>query len=183
MTPATALLPCPFCGGEPERDTMHSYRSLHRGSLGTAAAIYCTACDAHMLRCYEDHPGELREDVMADLAETWNRRAALAAPAEVRDTMKVAELHGYLDDWMNLLGTGINGHQAEATMLVDHALKQLVEMRQARKPNADVIALILHEDAMAEGGRLTNGDYLAVKIADTFDPPLATPPAAAEPGP
>lgn len=109
-----------------------------------------------------------KAEVNRELAERIE--TALAAPAEAGDAAKVAELHGYLDEWMKLLGTGINGHQAEATMLVDHALKQLVEMRKARKPNADAIALILHEHAHVEEGRLENENYLAVKIAETFDP-------------
>jgi hypothetical protein len=73
----TNLLPCPFCGGEAEKDSRQAYRSMVSGKMENAAAIYCMSCSVQMTHCYEDHPGTDREDLQADLVGLWNRRTAI----------------------------------------------------------------------------------------------------------
>lgn len=68
------LLPCPFCGGEPEQDFARSFRWLQSGKLDHGAAIYCTACNADMIMCRGDHPELSDEERMAIMVENWNRR-------------------------------------------------------------------------------------------------------------
>lgn len=78
--PAVVLLPCPFCGSaDIESDTSRYYRAITSRLIGKAAAINCNGCDAEMMRCYADMPDVPRDDVMADLIETWNRRPHLDA--------------------------------------------------------------------------------------------------------
>lgn len=72
---STTLLPCPFCDGDAEMDTMQAYRGMSTGALGHAVAIYCTKCSVQMTHCYEDHRGTDREDLQADLAGAWNLRS------------------------------------------------------------------------------------------------------------
>lgn len=83
----THLKPCPFCGGAPELDTRRYYMSLE-GRHGTGVAIYCVNndphCSADMMLCREDMPEYSTDDIVAALAEQWNRRpnaelSALAA--------------------------------------------------------------------------------------------------------
>ncbi len=69
------ILPCPFCGGIAEIDTLSTYRAISDGHMAHSVSIYCLSCDAQMMRCYADHPGEEREDVCAALTEAWNTRA------------------------------------------------------------------------------------------------------------
>ena len=69
------LKPCPHCGGIAEIDALWTYRAVYDGQMRRGASIYCLSCDAQMMRCYADHPGEEREDVCAALVEAWNTRA------------------------------------------------------------------------------------------------------------
>lgn len=70
-------LPCPFCGSAAETDSQQGYRALSSGKIGTAVAVYCTACEASMSVCREDVP-----DIELDwLVEQWNRRTKQAADA------------------------------------------------------------------------------------------------------
>lgn len=71
------LAPCPFCGAPAEWDTRRGYRSLS-GQLGSAVAVYCTACPADMITCREDRRGEDSDELMAELIGAWNRRAQTA---------------------------------------------------------------------------------------------------------
>lgn len=71
------LKPCPFCGGTPELDTRRYYKSLE-GRSGSGVAIYCVSNDPHcvadMMLCREDMPECSTDDLVAELAEQWNRR-------------------------------------------------------------------------------------------------------------
>lgn len=78
------LKPCPFCNGAAELDTRQAYLALGTGKLGSAVAIYCTTCSAHMTECMEDHGGSSREVVAAYVVERWNGRA----PVETSDRGK-----------------------------------------------------------------------------------------------
>jgi hypothetical protein len=88
MTPIRdALEPCPFCNGAAESDSQQHYRNITTGNLEKAAAVYCTACEAHMTWCYRDTPEIEREQVMELLVERWNTRATLTTPAPGRDAL------------------------------------------------------------------------------------------------
>ena len=70
------LKPCPFCGGSAEADSAQGFRAIVSGRMEEAAAIYCTRCVVQMTHCYSDHRGTSREELMSDLVERWNTRAA-----------------------------------------------------------------------------------------------------------
>jgi len=70
----SALLPCPFCGGEAESDMQQAFRTLSGGYLSNAVAIYCTKCTAQVSMCHDDHKEYAPEDLMTILAEAWNLR-------------------------------------------------------------------------------------------------------------
>lgn len=74
------LLPCPFCGGDAEMDTLQGYLGLGTGRLGNRIAVYCQRCDADMGVCIEDVPDITPEQV----AEMWNRRAAVESDRQGR---------------------------------------------------------------------------------------------------
>ena len=78
-----ALKPCPFCNSPAESDSQQLYRNITTGNPETAAAIYCTSCDAHMTWCYRDTPEIEREQVMELLVERWNSRAPSVPPQDV----------------------------------------------------------------------------------------------------
>lgn len=81
MTDIPKPLPCPFCGGEAETDTMQAFRALSTGRLENAAAVYCHACTNQMTVCYSDVSDIPRDTVMADLIIAWNRRTPDIAAA------------------------------------------------------------------------------------------------------
>lgn len=72
------LKDCPFCGGEAEQDYQQGYSTFPGGRLDHAAAIYCTACNAHMTICRADTPELSDEERMAVLLDNWNRRPTLS---------------------------------------------------------------------------------------------------------
>jgi hypothetical protein len=72
MSDGEPLKPCPFCGGDAEMDTRQAYVALGSGRLGSAIAIYCTACTASVSTCREDVPDITPEE----MTDQWNRRAA-----------------------------------------------------------------------------------------------------------
>lgn len=72
-----ALLPCPFCGGDAESDTMQAFRTVSGGYLSYAVAIYCTKCPAQISMCRGDHPLHTSEDLLTILTEAWNVRVAV----------------------------------------------------------------------------------------------------------
>lgn len=78
MTNKTELLPCPFCGGKAEIDTLQGYRNIVTGALETAVSVYCASCDANCTSCRGDHP-DLDPQVVID---RWNTRDA--PPEDVR---------------------------------------------------------------------------------------------------
>lgn len=80
------LLPCPFCGGEPEMDTLRSYRNITTGRLGDGVSIYCTGCSADMMMCRADHPGMETEEIIYVMRDAWNRRTpASPSPSDARE--------------------------------------------------------------------------------------------------
>lgn len=74
--PGYRLEPCPFCEAKAERDFHYRFRHFNDGRIGKGVAIHCTNCDAYMTRCRAEFPGSSDEDLMADLEQQWNRRAA-----------------------------------------------------------------------------------------------------------
>jgi len=68
------LLPCPFCGGDPELDTQQAYRALSSGRVGTRFVIYCTSCNADMGYCHEDIESSNHEATDREIIAAWNRR-------------------------------------------------------------------------------------------------------------
>ena len=89
------LLPCPHCKGVAEMDTLWRYRSIRDGQEATGVSIYCLSCDANMMRCYPDYPGEEREDICNALAEVWNTRS---------DATRIAELEADATRWREVAG-------------------------------------------------------------------------------
>lgn len=77
---------CPFCGGAPELDTRRYYMSLE-GRSGSGVAIYCgnydPHCSADMMICRADIPECSTDDLVAILAEQWNRRPSVETTPEV----------------------------------------------------------------------------------------------------
>lgn len=72
--PCSAFLPCPFCGGDAESDTMQSFRRMSDGRMSLAVAIYCSKCTAQVSMCHEDHKEYAPEDLMTILTDAWNQR-------------------------------------------------------------------------------------------------------------
>lgn len=68
------LLPCPFCGGTAESDTMQGFRRMKDGALSNAVAIYCTKCSAQITMCHDDHPEYFPSTLLEVLREEWNVR-------------------------------------------------------------------------------------------------------------
>lgn len=75
------LAPCPFCGGEAENDSQRYYRNATTGRPETAAAVYCTKCNADMTWCYRDTPEVEPEHAMSLLVERWNTRHLASQPS------------------------------------------------------------------------------------------------------
>lgn len=73
---AVDVLPCPFCGGDAEMDTMQGYCSL-KGVLGSQVAIYCTKCSASQSLCREDHRELSHDDLIFAAKDLWNQRDEL----------------------------------------------------------------------------------------------------------
>lgn len=73
-TTGSALLPCPFCGGTAESDTMQGFRRMKDGAVSNAVAIYCTKCSATITMCHEDHPEYFPSTLLEILREAWNVR-------------------------------------------------------------------------------------------------------------
>jgi hypothetical protein len=68
------LLPCPFCGGDAELDTMREYRSLS-GYYAHEVVIYCVGdCQAEIGICHEDVPEASTDDLVAEVTKHWNTR-------------------------------------------------------------------------------------------------------------
>ena len=65
------LLPCPFCGGRAEMDTMTPFTSIFTGMAETGISAYCTDCSAEIMVCRPDVP----DVTEAMVAEMWNTRA------------------------------------------------------------------------------------------------------------
>ena len=74
-----ALLPCPFCGGEPEQ------RHLNLGR--TDGRIACTACGARTGAAY------VASGDWSMAAAKWNRRADLARPSQAGDESVAQAVH------------------------------------------------------------------------------------------
>ena len=66
---------CPHCGSAAELDLDRPYRCVASGVLGHAVAIQCTVCEAEMMHCYEDFPGQSRDFLRDNLVGLWNRRS------------------------------------------------------------------------------------------------------------
>ncbi len=70
-----SLLPCPFCGGDAETDTMQPYRRMSTGGgIGFSTAIYCTKCTCQLTMCHVDFPEYAPDDMLIILSEAWNMR-------------------------------------------------------------------------------------------------------------
>lgn len=82
------LKPCPFCGGDPEMDTLRAYRNISTGRLGDGVAVYCTACSADMMMCRADHPGMETEDMINVMRDEWNKRTPSPLPPQVEKALK-----------------------------------------------------------------------------------------------
>lgn len=82
------LLPCPFCGGRAEMDTMTPFTSIFTGMSETGISAYCTDCSAEIMVCRPDVPDVTEEMV----AEMWNTRAPRTCLACCRD---VKNIHKY----------------------------------------------------------------------------------------
>ncbi len=65
------LLPCPFCGGRAEMDTMTPFTSIFTGMSETGISAYCTDCSAEIMVCRPDVP-DVKEEMVAEM---WNTRA------------------------------------------------------------------------------------------------------------
>ncbi|MEA1019607.1 hypothetical protein U5820_18230 [Enterobacter asburiae] len=82
------LLPCPFCGGEPEEDGGMFFEFY--GHERQDYSIACKKCRAEV-RCdvgeheWADAPCSCHHDTRQICAEKWNSRAAPPAPASVPD--------------------------------------------------------------------------------------------------
>jgi hypothetical protein len=72
----TPLKPCPCCGMPAEFDYLQPYRALGDGRIGSAAAIYCTACSLQISECYRDCPERSEEDVQDFVRARWNLRVS-----------------------------------------------------------------------------------------------------------
>ena len=97
------LLPCPFCGGEPEEDGGMFFEFY--GHERQDYSIACKKCRAEV-RCdvgeHEgaDAPCSCHHDTRKICAEKWNRRAAMlqdAEPASNRDELPLDYLQGHKD--------------------------------------------------------------------------------------
>lgn len=90
------LLPCPFCGGEPEEDGGMFFEFY--GHERQDYSISCKKCGAEVCCNVGDHEGadvpcSCHHDTRKICAEKWNRRAAMlqgAENAESPTTMKTA---------------------------------------------------------------------------------------------
>ena len=72
------LLVCPFCGGEPELDTLRYYKPIVGESVHKSVSIYCTGdsgCPVEMMFCYADFPDFTVEQLTELAKEFWNKRA------------------------------------------------------------------------------------------------------------
>ena len=79
------LLPCPFCGGRAEMDTMTPFTSIFTGMSETGISAYCTDCSAEIMVCRPDVPDVTEEMV----AEMWNTRAPRTCLACCRDVKNI----------------------------------------------------------------------------------------------
>lgn len=100
------LLPCPFCGGEPEEDGGMFFEFY--GHERQDYSIACKKCGAEVCCNVGDHEGadvpcSCHHDTRKICAEKWNRRAAMLQGADGDSPVipdwqakaeKMAEIHG-----------------------------------------------------------------------------------------
>ncbi|EEW2435596.1 hypothetical protein D9D98_07820 [Escherichia coli] len=85
------LLPCPFCGGEPQEDGGMFFEFY--GHERQDYSIACKKCRAEV-RCdvgeHEgaDAPCSCHHDTRKICAEKWNRRAAMQGAMQQEETVK-----------------------------------------------------------------------------------------------
>lgn len=121
---AVALLPCPFCGGEPSVST-HQDESLWSRNIVTKTQVRCDECDISFMT----EPGYEFE-----APDAWNRRAYLAAAPKTEPTAGVVEAAAFLIDRLNdfeqEIGSGDeerewSGHVSPAAARLNMALLAL----------------------------------------------------------
>lgn len=76
------LLPCPFCGGKAETDSMQAFRRMTDGRVSTQCAVYCTKCSASITACHDDHKEYCAADILQILTDAWNIRIPPKSPAK-----------------------------------------------------------------------------------------------------
>lgn len=85
---AVGLLPCPFCGGEAEIDTLRAYARLGKPHVGHHAAIYCIECSAEIAVDHEDFGGYV-DHMRTEITAAWNRRTAFLSQSGEGDATDV----------------------------------------------------------------------------------------------
>lgn len=131
---AENLLPCPFCGGEAEMDTMRGYLTVPDGRLDNAVAIYCAACGVDQSICRADHHDLDTDQLISIVTEAWNKRTPPLAKIEraaLPGREEIALARKFIAWWDTLPGGNNYSPQQVERWLNDPIIKELVSEQRA----------------------------------------------------
>ncbi|MBL8505907.1 MAG: Lar family restriction alleviation protein [Methylobacillus glycogenes] len=143
--PSQELLPCPFCGGDAELDTMQFFIATETGKSENRAAVYCTSgCTADIGLCYSDLSDYSKEDVAHKVIDMWNTRAqAAAVPVQVEHLHELAIKAGFSPSWAGEKGMFIVNSPADLEKFA-----QLLLQREGERLQAKVMSALQTESAV-----------------------------------
>ncbi len=137
------LKKCPFCGGDAELDPRQGYRALGTGRMGNRVVAYCRDCGADMGVCIEDVPDITPEQV----AEMWNRRAAVEADRAIRTVPSDESITGLWQEctaaWNAPGGTGKPLVQVFARALLERYSQPAASAEPDQLKTDDQIGFVL----------------------------------------